>query len=127
VINGCGPIPSCGRPSAGSRSSRRTRGSRRWSLGEPPQCLNVLRGESILVAPRRFSPYEADRCGPWLDRRPGVQPGITGLRRVSDRRELSYDEPVRLDLDSLDRRSVALDIQIVLRTVPAVVGCRWAF
>jgi lipopolysaccharide/colanic/teichoic acid biosynthesis glycosyltransferase len=109
------------------RITRVGRWLRRRSLDELPQCLNVLRGEMSLVGPRPFAPYEAERFGPHLAERLTVRPGMTGLWQVSGRHELSYDERVELDLEYIERRSFALDLQILLRTVPAVLRRRGAF
>jgi len=109
------------------RITRVGRWLRRLSLDELPQCLNVLRGEMSLVGPRPFAPYEAERYGPWLERRLSVKPGLTGLWQVSGRHELSYEERVRLDLEYIDRWSLWLDLRILFRTVPAVLSQRGAF
>jgi lipopolysaccharide/colanic/teichoic acid biosynthesis glycosyltransferase len=100
---------------------------RRLSLDELPQCLNVLGGEMSLVGPRPFAPYEAERYGPWLDRRLSVRPGLTGLWQVGGRHEMPYEERVRLDLKYIDRWSLGLDLHILFRTLPAVMSRRGAF
>jgi lipopolysaccharide/colanic/teichoic acid biosynthesis glycosyltransferase len=112
---------------ADPRITRVGRWLRRLSLDELPQCLNVLRGEMSLVGPRPFAPYEAERYGPWLERRLSVKPGLTGLWQVSGRHEVTYEERVRLDLEYIDRWSLWLDLRILFRTVPAVLSQRGAF
>jgi lipopolysaccharide/colanic/teichoic acid biosynthesis glycosyltransferase len=109
------------------RITRVGRWLRRWSLDELPQCLNVLRGEMSLVGPRPFAPYEAERFGPRLAERLTARPGMTGLWQVSGRHELTYDERVQLDMDYIEHRSLALDLRILLRTLPAVVQRRGAY
>ena len=54
-------------------------------------------------------------------------PGITGLWQVSGRAELDFDELVRLDFLYLERWSVFLDLSILLKTLPAVLGAAGAF
>ena len=49
-------------------------------------------------------------------------PGITGLWQVEARHEPKFDRWVERDLACLDQRSLLLDLKILLRTVPAVIG-----
>jgi lipopolysaccharide/colanic/teichoic acid biosynthesis glycosyltransferase len=99
---------------------------RRTSLDELPQLVNVLRGDMSLVGPRPPRPEEVDRYEPWQRARLEVKPGITCLWQVSGRSALSFDEWTRLDLEYIRRRSLALDLKILLRTVPAVLSRRGA-
>lgn len=94
---------------------------RRWSLDELPQLWNVLRGDMSLVGPRPGLPAEVARYEEHVTRRLMVLPGITGLWQVSGRADLTWDETVRLDLHYVDNWSLALDLQILLRTVRAVL------
>jgi lipopolysaccharide/colanic/teichoic acid biosynthesis glycosyltransferase len=61
-----------------------------------------------------------------LKRRFCVKPGITGLWQVSGRSDLSFERWMRLDLEYIDRWSVALDLRILCRTIPAVLTARGA-
>ena len=94
---------------------------RRTSLDELPQLINVLMGHMSLVGPRPAPPSEVQRYQPWHKRRLEVAPGITGLWQVSGRSELTFDEMVLLDLYYIENWSPALDLQILLRTVPKVL------
>jgi len=100
---------------------------RRFSLDELPQLVNVVRGEMSLVGPRPLPLRDFDRLEEWHKKRYLVLPGITGLWQVSGRAELDFDELVRLDFLYLERWSVALDLVILLKTVPAVLMRRGAF
>ncbi|MEV6290599.1 sugar transferase [Streptomyces sp. NPDC051896] len=98
---------------------------RRLSLDELPQLINVLRGEMSLVGPRPLP--VADSCYTGPDRiRLSVPPGLTGLWQVSGRSELPWEEMVRLDTHYVERRSLALDLVILARTIPAVLTARGA-
>ena len=97
---------------------------RRSHLDELPQLLNILRGEMSLVGPRPAIPYEVELYQPWHLARLAVKPGLTGLWQVSAWGKLSFDEGVRLDLDYIERRSFALDVKIVLRTIWQIVTGR---
>jgi lipopolysaccharide/colanic/teichoic acid biosynthesis glycosyltransferase len=94
---------------------------RRTSLDELPQLFNVLRGEMSLVGPRPVLPWEAELFAEPHQRRFSVKPGITGLWQVSGRSRLSMLEALDLDIEYVACRSFLLDLQILFRTVPAVL------
>jgi exopolysaccharide biosynthesis polyprenyl glycosylphosphotransferase len=100
---------------------------RRYSLDELPQLINVVRGEMSLVGPRPPLPAEVERYEDWQLGRLRALPGITGLWQVCGRSEVPFDEMVRLDLEYIRRRSLALDVEILLRTIPAVLSTRGAY
>lgn len=94
---------------------------RRFSIDELPQLLSVLRGDMSLIGPRPALPYELELYQRWHRRRLDAPPGITGLWQVSGRNQLSFDEMVRLDLEYLENWSLASDLKILARTVPALL------
>ncbi|MGA2455562.1 MAG: sugar transferase [Solirubrobacteraceae bacterium] len=100
---------------------------RRSSLDELPQLWNVLRGEMSLVGPRPPIPYEVEHYPPHWFARFNVKPGVTGLWQVSGRSQVTLEEMVRLDVDYASRRSLRLNLWILARTVPAVLGARGAW
>ena len=100
---------------------------RRYSLDELPQLVNVVRGEMSLVGPRPLPMRDFERLEEWHKKRYLVLPGITGLWQVSGRSELDFDDLVRLDFLYLERWSVLLDLQILIKTIPAVLTRRGAF
>ena len=100
---------------------------RRSSLDELPQLWNVLRGDLALVGPRAMAQYEARKVPAWAQRRFSVKPGVTCLREVSGRSQLSFEQWMRSDLEYLDRWSLGLDLQILLRTIPAVLSSKGAY
>jgi exopolysaccharide biosynthesis polyprenyl glycosylphosphotransferase len=100
---------------------------RRFSLDELPQLVNVVRGEMSLVGPRPLPLRDFEKLEEWHKKRYLVLPGITGLWQVSGRAELDFDDLVRLDFLYLERWSVALDLVILFKTVPAVLMRRGAF
>ena len=95
---------------------------RRTSLDELPQLFNVLRGEMSLVGPRPVLPWEAELFEERYRKRFLVKPGISGLWQVSGRSKLTMREALELDVEYADRQSLALDLSIILRTVPAIFG-----
>ncbi|HEX7189658.1 MAG TPA: sugar transferase [Actinomycetes bacterium] len=100
---------------------------RRFSLDELPQLLNVLNGDMSLVGPRPALPSETELYGRATSRRLLVKPGITGLWQVSGRSDLSWEDSVRLDLYYVENWSFAGDIQILWKTLHAVVSRRGAY
>jgi exopolysaccharide biosynthesis polyprenyl glycosylphosphotransferase len=94
---------------------------RRYSLDELPQLFNVLRGEMSLVGPRPQQEWEVALYSEMAQRRLLVRPGMTGLWQVSGRSQLPFDEAVRLDLYYVDNWSVLADVEILAKTVRAVV------
>jgi exopolysaccharide biosynthesis polyprenyl glycosylphosphotransferase len=100
---------------------------RRFSLDELPQLINVLRGEMSLVGPRPLPERDYEHLEDWHRKRYLVLPGITGLWQVSGRSELDFDDLVRLDFLYLESWSLALDLTILLKTIPAVFTRRGAF
>ena len=100
---------------------------RRLSLDELPQLINVLVGSMALVGPRPPLPHEVEQYSGDLHRRLLVTPGMTGLWQVSGRSDLTLQESTRLDLYYVDNWSFVLDVEIVLRTVRAVLSGRGAY
>jgi exopolysaccharide biosynthesis polyprenyl glycosylphosphotransferase len=109
------------------RRTRVGRWLRRYSLDELPQLLNVMRGEMSLVGPRPNLPEEAEHYAEWHKKRLTVSPGMTGLWQVSGRSDLTFDEMVLLDLYYVENWDFAMDVNIMLRTAPAIVRGRGAY
>jgi exopolysaccharide biosynthesis polyprenyl glycosylphosphotransferase len=109
------------------RRTRIGRWLRKMSLDELPQFLNVLRGEMSLVGPRPAVPEEVAQYETWQKRRLEVMPGCTGLWQVMGRSNTSFDEMVRLDIYYAEHWSVALDLRIMLLTIPAILSGRGAY
>jgi exopolysaccharide biosynthesis polyprenyl glycosylphosphotransferase len=100
---------------------------RRSSLDEIPQILNVLKGDMSLVGPRPQMPSEVAQYEPWHRKRLEVKPGITCLWQISGRSHISFDEWMRLDVEYLKQRSIATDLSIILKTIPAVIARKGAY
>jgi lipopolysaccharide/colanic/teichoic acid biosynthesis glycosyltransferase len=97
---------------------------RRWSLDELPQLVNVLRGEMALVGPRPVLPWEAALFSPHHAPRFEVPPGITGLWQTSGRNRLTMTAALDLDVTYVRHQCLRLDLAILLRTVPVILGRR---
>ncbi len=95
---------------------------RRTSLDELPQLWNILRGEMSLVGPRPDVTYALADYADWMHDRLTVKPGLTGLWQVSGRSRLSLLDMYRLDVAYAKEASLRLDLSILIRTVPVVLG-----
>jgi exopolysaccharide biosynthesis polyprenyl glycosylphosphotransferase len=109
------------------RITRIGRFLRTTSLDEIPQFFNVLIGDMSLVGPRPPIPEEVAQYEPWQLRRLDVRPGITCLWQISGRSRIGFQEWMRLDLEYIRHQSLALDVKILLRTLPAVVSREGAY
>ncbi len=95
---------------------------RKTCLDEVPQLINVLRGEMSLVGPRPPLEYEVHEFLEWQHRRFDAVPGMTGLWQVSGKNRLSFSQMIRLDIQYSRRKTLLLDLIILLRTPLAIVG-----
>ena len=99
---------------------------RKLSIDELPQLINVFKGEMSLVGPRPPLLSEVDLYD-WSDRRRlSIKPGITCLWQVSGRNQLTFEEWMVLDRKYIDNWSVWLDLKILLKTIPVVLGGKGA-
>ena len=99
---------------------------RKSSLDELPQLFNILKGDMSVVGPRPIIADEMVRYAGHVEDYLSVTPGVTGLWQVSGRNDVSYDERVQMDARYARTWTVAGDIWITLKTVPAVLASRGA-
>jgi lipopolysaccharide/colanic/teichoic acid biosynthesis glycosyltransferase len=102
------------------RITRSGRFMRKYSLDEFAQLWNVLKGNMSLVGPRPPLASEVKQYQLEYLRRLAVSPGITGLWQVEARKSPSFDSYISLDLRYVEQWSLALDLQILLRTIAVV-------
>ncbi|OGM24899.1 hypothetical protein A3D00_04820 [Candidatus Woesebacteria bacterium RIFCSPHIGHO2_02_FULL_38_9] len=101
---------------------------RKHSIDEIPQLINVLKGEMSIVGPR---PYLAEELEEQQKKFLGtdksikemltVKPGITGFWQVTGRSEVNFDKRIEMDAYYARKRSIFLDILILLKTPWAMI------
>ena len=98
---------------------------RSTGLDELPQLINVLRGEMSMVGPRPCLAYECDEYLPWQRERFNTLPGLTGLWQVNGKNLTTFDEMMQMDIRYTREKTLWLDLAIILKTVPAILGQVW--
>lgn len=96
---------------------------RRTSLDELPQLWNIIRGDMSLVGPRALRPQEIcdDATARRLSVRNQMRPGLTGLAQIKDVWRHSPPVETEFDTEYVQKYSLRLDLEIILRTVKLVV------
>ena len=95
---------------------------RHTSMDELPQLLNVIKGDMSLVGPRPTIAAEVEKWNPRYRERHRVRPGISGWAQINGRNLLNWDEKLLLDMWYVDNWSFLLDLRILMRTLPVVLG-----
>lgn len=99
---------------------------RNTSLDELPQLLNVIKGDMSLVGPRPVPTYEVEQYQVSDHGRLAALPGITGFWQIAGRGSSTFEEMINMDLDYVAKRSLSLDLKLLISTIPAVLTRRGA-
>jgi lipopolysaccharide/colanic/teichoic acid biosynthesis glycosyltransferase len=94
---------------------------RKLSIDELPQIINVMKGDMSLVGPRPPVPVEVEQYQFDHYRRLDAIPGLTGLQQVTGRTGITFSRWVELDVKYIEEQSLRKDIEIILKTIPAVL------
>lgn len=110
-----------GRVADADRLTKVGRVLRSTSVDELPTLWNVLRGDMSIVGPRPLLVEYLPLYSHEQARRHEMRPGLTGLAQVSGRNTVSWEDRFRLDVEYIDNWSLRLDLEILARTVAAVL------
>ena len=100
---------------------------RRWSIDEIPQFINIVHGEMSLVGPRPEETWIVNRYTHAQRQRLSVKPGLTGPMQIAGRGELDFSTRLKLELEYIQDYSFKRDLEIVLKSIPAVITGKGAF
>jgi len=89
-------------------------------LDELPQLFNILRGDMSLVGPRPERPHFVKQHKALQELRLAVKPGLTGLAQIRSFYDLKARHKIRYDYLYIQKRSLLLNLYILIRTIPAV-------
>jgi lipopolysaccharide/colanic/teichoic acid biosynthesis glycosyltransferase len=95
---------------------------RATGLDELPQIFNVLKGEMSLVGPRPCTVGEFECYAPEQRARVNALPGLTGLWQVNGKNRTTFRQMIEMDIFYSRNISLSLDLKIILRTLPAIIG-----
>ena len=95
--------------------------TRRTSIDELPNFINVILGDMSLVGPRPEIPEMLSLYGSHAEKYLSVKPGITCASKCNGRDTLTHMETIKLDLDYIANRSFLLDTKILWKTLVSVV------
>ena len=95
---------------------------RRFSIDELPQLFNIIKGDMSVVGPRPILYEQMEACNAYEKQRLIVKPGLTCYWQVCGRAKIKWEQWVELDLKYIQDMSVKKDIELILRTFPAVFG-----
>jgi lipopolysaccharide/colanic/teichoic acid biosynthesis glycosyltransferase len=90
---------------------------RKSNLDELPQFFNILKGDMSLVGPRPDIPFAVQMYQDWHHQRLQIKPGLMGLWQVQGRKNLSFEDMVRMDIEYIEKQSLILDTKIILKTI----------
>ena len=99
---------------------------RKTSLDELPQLINVLKGDMSLVGPRPNLPNEVKQFDKWMLDKLVVRPGLTCFWQIMGRNTIGFVEWMKLDIEYIEKRSLKLDIFLIIKTIKVFLGDKTA-
>lgn len=95
---------------------------RDFGLDELPQVLNILKGDMSVIGPRPPLPAQAEQYTDEQKRMFGMRPGVLSLAAIHGRRSITPERRIQLHVEYVDRWSLALDCEILWKSVFVVLG-----
>jgi len=108
-------------PKKDPRLTRVGRLLRKTNLDELPQLFNILKGDMSFVGPRPDVLFTVEMYDDYDRKRLVVTPGLTGLWQISGRKEVSFKEMIRRDINYIERQSLYLDVKILFLTIGTLI------
>jgi Sugar transferases involved in lipopolysaccharide synthesis len=100
---------------------------RKTSIDEIPQFINILKGEMSLIGPRpplTYHPWPVEDYTNKQKRMFEVRPGVTGWAQVNGRKEVEWNRRIELNIEYVEKMSLAFDVLIFIKTVSKVLGMK---
>lgn len=96
---------------------------RATSIDELPQLVNIIKGDMSFIGPRpplTYHPWKWEEYTDEQKRMFEVRPGLTGWAQVHGRKNLEWNERIRLNVWYVDNVSFWIDIKIFFMTIGKV-------
>lgn len=94
---------------------------RKTSIDELPQLINIFVGNMSFVGPRPPLANEVKQYNDYARLRLTAKPGLTCIWQCSGRNDIKFQQWMEMDVEYLQKRSIAFDFYLVLKTIPAVI------
>jgi len=100
---------------------------RKYGLDEIPQLVSILKGEMSLVGPRPRLLYEVYHFSERQKVILTVKPGLTGLSQMARGGYNNFEDLINLDIEYIKKRSIFIDLKILIKTVLKTISGRAAY
>jgi lipopolysaccharide/colanic/teichoic acid biosynthesis glycosyltransferase len=110
-----------------SRVTKIGRFIRKTSIDELPQLFNIIKGDMSLIGPRptlTYHPWGLENYSKEQRRRFELRPGITGWAQIHGRKEISWEQRIKYDVEYVERISFRFDAKIFLLTIIKVIAMK---
>lgn len=97
---------------------------RKTSIDELPQLFNILRGDMSVIGPRptlTYHPWPVEQYTSFQRKRFTVRPGVTGWAQINGRKDVIWDERIKMDVFYVENMSLTFDLKIFFKTIRNVL------